>query len=141
MTDLWLVIPAVLILAWLALVLSLGARDELDLKAAAQSWRRLQVYRPHRFAFETHTWRHWFFPIAEWATAAAVLAGVLIGTPWAYPMWGSALAVAVVGVAAHRLRIRPLRKAWLAETNSVYTCRRGQRLTLLDASGDLEEGE
>jgi hypothetical protein len=125
LTRRWWVVAA-LLLIWLAIVLFFGARGERDLKAAAKSWPRLQAYRPWRYTFDTHAWRQWFFPLAEWFFAALISGAVLIGGREAIYLGASAGVVGLMGLVLYRWRIRPLKSRWISEANRVYACRRKQ---------------
>jgi hypothetical protein len=77
---------AVVVLVWWAFVLFVGWRGELALKAAALAWPRLKLYRPCRYRFETHPWRHWLFPLVEWLVAL-LTAGALLLWQQVHPSW------------------------------------------------------
>jgi len=133
----WWVV-ALLLLAWLALVLLLGASGERALKAAALAWPRMRYYRPCRYAWETHAWRHWFFPVVEWVTAALVAGALLLGLPWAFALGPAAAVVALIGVVMYRRRVRPLREAWIEEAGQVYGCRQAGRPDLAVTAGGAQ---
>jgi hypothetical protein len=108
--------------AWLWIVIAqvLVAKNELELKAAAQTWPRLKQYREHRYAWETHAWRHWFFPVVRALVAGLVACAVFVWQrPASYWLSAASAGVAAVGLAIYFWKVGPLRRRWLAEARRV----------------------
>lgn len=118
----WLVIGLVVTI-W-TLILLVGLRGELDLKAMAQCWPRLAVYRPARYAWQVNDLRPWL----EFGTRAVTFAGLAVavlalvngwGWWWAALLATGAFRAATWGV--YRWRIRPLRRKWADEDTRVFS--------------------
>jgi hypothetical protein len=122
-------------LAWWALVVSIGTFGEFQLRRAAQAWPRLRLYRPARWAFETHRWRLWVFPPVQVAVPALAVAGALLDVPVLYAL--GAL-FAVLGVLVWAVFIRPLRRGLRDEATQVAASRKEGRPTLSAPPGTTE---
>jgi hypothetical protein len=128
----WLLV-ALVVMVWWTFVLAIGYRGERALKAAALAWRRLELYRPCRYRYETHRWRHWFFPVMEWLFVLLVAGTLLLwlqvsskwswlgwtGDDWAMVTGWAAALLALAGIVVNGVCIRPLSVAWKEEADAV----------------------
>ena len=124
---------ALVVQVWWTFVLVVGWRSEYALKAAALAWPRLKDYRPCRYQFETHPWRHWFFPLVEWLVVLLAMGALLLwqqvspkwsllgwsGDDWAAVAGVAAALLAVAGIIVNDSVIRPLSVAWKREAEAV----------------------
>jgi hypothetical protein len=110
-------------LVLLAMVLFQSARIELDRKAAALVWPRLKIYRRSIYDWETHSWRHWTVPLAQWLIAALGIVGFLTTGTIRYAGFGLALVLFVSLLVTYAVVIRPLSSKRIAQIRQVETCR------------------
>jgi hypothetical protein len=143
---------AIVVQLWWAAVLYSGWRGETALKAAALAWPRLEGYRPRRYEFETHRWRHGLFPLLEWFVLLLALGGLLLwlevepawsfwnwsGDEWAVAAGSVAALLAVAGIIVHRVCIRPLSAAWKLEAQEVNKWRQAGRPDFFAPEGSDE---
>jgi hypothetical protein len=118
--DGWLFVAAGLIVV--AIVLSLGVRGELDLKAMAESWPRLEKYRPARHAWQVHPVRPWLVATEVFlCVAGGVIAAfaVIRGLSWGWLAVAATVAFSVVAWCLYRRVVRGLDHAWLEEQDEV----------------------
>jgi hypothetical protein len=117
----WLILAIGVIIC--ALVLGVGLSGELDLKAMAMSWPRLEVYRPARYVWQTSTLRPWLEFVTRLGLAAGAGVTILAGANewdwWPVGLVATAL-FGVITYVVYRIKVRPIRKLWEAEVARVF---------------------
>jgi hypothetical protein len=114
----WLI--AAVALAALCFVLASGLRGELALRAAAEQWPRLKIYRPAWHAFETRRCSRRLTPLGIFLVAGLVSASIVEGWTWG---WLIPIGAAVVTVAYDQVAMRSLRTRRRREIERVLAAR------------------
>jgi hypothetical protein len=79
-TAKWGIAPGGLVsLVWL---FAYGMKGDLELRAAAESWPRLQKERQARYEYQLTRWRAWFTPLSGLSLYLTTAGMVLAGASW-----------------------------------------------------------